>query len=427
MQTKRIIILIAAVLALVLFCTGALAQSEYRTLEKGCRGEDVTRLKTAMYWLGYFTSTNFTDEYNRVTSERVMQLQKNNGLEETGVASPELQEMIFSGKAIPAPGAPSPSPVPTPSPIPTPKPSPTPVPTPTPMPTPICPALTPTDMPQLTEEGFLPEDSELDEYVYINDEDGQWIYISRDISITIKRYHDKKNKNMWFEGDIYCSPESPLTTHLNLTKSGKIGNGKNPLQFSKEEKIILGISDDHFGTRARGKSTVGIIVRNGQVFSDKTYAANKGRFPNLETLAVFEDGSMKTFVSDAYSAQEYIDMGAVHVFAFGPILVQDGKMDQRLTDDYYHYREPRMALGMVEPYHYVLLAVNGRVQGQYHGVYLDWMAEKMLEMGAVEALNLDGGGTACLTFMGKRLNRTGSDIRALHSMIGFGQSEQVGK
>ena len=27
---------------------------------------------------------------------------------------------------------------------------------------------------------------------------------------------------MWFEGDIYCSPESPLTTHLNLTKSGKV-------------------------------------------------------------------------------------------------------------------------------------------------------------------------------------------------------------
>lgn len=110
MQTKRFVILIAAALALVLFCTGALAQSEYRTLEKGSRGEDVTRLKTAMYWLGYFTSTNFSDEYNRVTSERVMQLQKNNGLEETGIATPELQEMIFSGKAIPAPGAPSPSP-----------------------------------------------------------------------------------------------------------------------------------------------------------------------------------------------------------------------------------------------------------------------------------------------------------------------------
>ena len=101
MQTKRIIILIAAVLALVLFCTGALAQSEYRTLDKGCRGEDVTRLKTAMYWLGYFTSTNVSDSYNRVTSERVMQLQKNNGLEETGIATPELQELIFSGNCIP--------------------------------------------------------------------------------------------------------------------------------------------------------------------------------------------------------------------------------------------------------------------------------------------------------------------------------------
>lgn len=419
MQTKRCIVLLAAAMALVLLCTGALAQEEYRTLKIGSEGKDVTRLKKAMYWLGYFTSDNVSDSYNRVTSERVMQLQKNNGLEETGIATPELQELIFSGNCIGTDIAPSPSPIPTPSPVPTP------VPTPTPLPTPICPQLTP-DLPPLNEQGFLPQDSTQDEYVYVNEDDGMWVYISKDISITIRRFYDKKEKNMWFEGDIYCTPSNPLKTYLNLTKSGKIGGGKNPIQFSKQEKIVLGLSDDHFGTRARGKTTVGVIVRNSQVFSDKTYAANKGRFPNLETLAVFQDGSMKTFVSDAYSAQEYIDMGAENVFAFGPILVRDGQVDPRLSGDYYHYREPRMALGMVEPYHYVLLAVNGRVEGQYKGVYLDWLAEKMLEMGAVEALNLDGGGTACLTFMGKRINRTGSDIRVLHSMIGFGNSDQVG-
>ena len=105
MQNKRVIILITAVLALVCLCTGAFAQEEYRTLKIGCEGKDVTRLKLAMYWLGYFTSENVSDAYNRVTSERVMQLQKNNGLEETGIADPALQEMIFSGKAVPAPGA----------------------------------------------------------------------------------------------------------------------------------------------------------------------------------------------------------------------------------------------------------------------------------------------------------------------------------
>ena len=41
------------------------------------------------------------------------------------------------------------------------------------------------------------------------------------------------------------------------------------------------------------------------------------------------------------------------------------------------------------------------------GVYFDWLADKMLEKGAVEALNLDGGGTVALVFMGEILNKTG--------------------
>lgn len=49
----------------------------------------------------------------------------------------------------------------------------------------------------------------------------------------------------------------------------------------------------------------------------------------------------------------------------------------------------------------------------------------MLEKGCTEALNLDGGGTAILIFMGERLNRNGSSIRSLNSMIYFGVSDQV--
>lgn len=409
MQNHKLLKPLTALLALLLVCAFAFAlaqeQEEYRTLDIGCRGEDVTRLKKAMYWLGYFTSDKVSDEYNDVTARRVIQFQQNNGLEETGIATPEMQQLLYSGTAIGTDTAPTPSPVPTPA------------------PTPVCPAVTPGDLPELDERGFLPADSGSEEYVYVNEEDGQWIYITKNLSITIRRYWDKLNKNMWFEGDIYASPEEPLKTYVRRNSKGRVATGIAPLKIAAESKMVLVLSDDHFGTRAHGGTeVVGTIVRNGQIFSDKTYSTNKKRFPNLETLAVFPDGSMQVFESNAHTAQEFVDMGVQDVFAFGPILVRDGVADPRLTKDYYYYREPRMALGMVEPYHYVLLAVNGR-EDKYRGVTLDWLADKMLEMGATQAINLDGGGTCSVIFMGDRINNTGSSPRYLHSVIGFGTYE----
>lgn len=94
--------------------------SGYRTLKKGMNGKDVQRFKTAMYWLGYFNDKNVSDEYNSVTVERVKKLQRYNGLEETGIADPALQELVFSGNAVKTETAPKPSK--TPKPVETPQP-----------------------------------------------------------------------------------------------------------------------------------------------------------------------------------------------------------------------------------------------------------------------------------------------------------------
>ncbi len=94
--------------------------SGYRTLKKGMNGKDVQRFKTAMYWLGYFKEKNVSDEYNSLTAERVKKLQRYNGLEETGIADPALQALVFSGNAVKTETAPKPSK--TPKPAETPKP-----------------------------------------------------------------------------------------------------------------------------------------------------------------------------------------------------------------------------------------------------------------------------------------------------------------
>ena len=56
---------------------------------------------------------------------------------------------------------------------------------------------------------------------------------------------------------------------------------------------------------------------------------------------------------------------------------------------------------------------------------MDWLAERMYALGAVEALNLDGGGTVALVFMGEILNKTTKNLRNVTSIIGFGQMTGV--
>ena len=53
---------------------------------------------------------------------------------------------------------------------------------------------------------------------------------------------------------------------------------------------------------------------------------------------------------------------------------------------------------MIAPGSCCALVITGRKEGS-KGAYFGWMAEKRLEMGAQEALNLDGGGTSALVFM----------------------------
>lgn len=412
MRNKKIGLILLATAALLVFCVSAFAADEYRTFKQGDEGRDVLRFKQAMYWLGYFTTENVSDQYNGTTVERVKWLQRNNGLEETGIATPELQELVFSGQAVKTDDAPKPSPVPTPSP--------TPIPVKAPEASP--------SLPPLNEKGFLAENAGTEEFVYENEEDGQWIYITDSIAIDLRRYTDVENTLVWFEGDIKTSEETPLTAYLTNPTGKNPGKGyASPITLAKNNKVVLGITDDHFGDRWNGGARVGVIIRNGKIIKEQPRTTQKPTFPSLEVLAVFEDGSMKTFASDAHTGQEYLDMGVVNTYAFGPILVSEGQLGKwMLEENFYHYREPRCAIGMYEPHHYFLLVAKGRTDDS-KGVYLNWLAEKMLEKGVVEGMNLDGGGTTALMFMGKILNKANRNLRSTSSITGFGVSELVGK
>ncbi len=426
----------AAVLLVVILLVTSMPFALAGTLGRGDRGAKVSQLKHRLYEMGYFSTKNLSNDYNSTTVQKVRNLQKMNGLKETGKVTDELWELIFSDQCIAADGTMASAPLTNESAaletVQTEEYS---------GPVAAADVSAPLDVPgapERDEKGFLVAE---DEFVVQQLEEGFWAYLSRTLQVVIHRYWDEREAVMWFACDVRTAGEEQIRS---LHSGGKY---LYPRKLAREGRAVLAFNDDNHDYRINQKMPVGIVIRNGKILSSKTKRPAQGGFPKLEMLACFADGSMKCYNALDHTADELLEMGATNVLAFGPILVTNGQLGEhmRTTEadaakaNYYHYREPRIALGMVEPGHYIVVNVTGRykdkraavpgamVKGSKNGVYLDWVALKMLELGATEALNLDGGWTTSLCFLGESLNMKYTSSRKTRYMMGFGESELVAK
>ena len=265
-------------------------------------------------------------------------------------------------------------------------------------------------------------------------EGGRWEYHSESLNIVIEKFTEKvksgskKKTREYCVADIQASPESTLYPVMTDPTSKRPAGYKmvSPELLQEKAHPMFAMSDDMYGIRLQKYDYKGIVIRNGEIIATKTRnSAKKRAWPNLDAMALLPDGSMKTFVCDAHTAEEYLEMGAEQVFSFGPWLISDGEINPEvLNPKYYPYNEPRVAIGMVEPYHYIAVVVRGRPKGSYAGVHLDWLAQLLLDRGCVEALNLDGGQTATMIFNGKIIETGDKGLRSQGSMICFGRIEE---
>lgn len=80
------------------------AQQNYSSLSQGAAGTAVSALQEALKEMGYFTKAA-SGTYDNDTIVAVKAFQKKNGLLQTGIASPELQKLIYEGKPLNASGS----------------------------------------------------------------------------------------------------------------------------------------------------------------------------------------------------------------------------------------------------------------------------------------------------------------------------------
>lgn len=101
---------------------------------------------------------------------------------------------------------------------------------------------------------------------------------------------------------------------------------------------------------------------------------------------------------------------ARNILGAGPQLIKAGRIEitdqrEKMIAGFATTRHPRTALARLDSGKLLLITVDGRQPGISVGMSLQELAELLLELGARDAINLDGGGSTTMVVQNKVVNR----------------------
>ena len=153
----------------------------------------------------------------------------------------------------------------------------------------------------------------------------------------------------------------------------------------------------------------GIVMSGGEVVHNDLGEGNK-----TELLAIDKQGVM---IVGKYSIDDLKERKIQEALSFGPTLVVNGKMTPMSGDGGWGIA-PRTPIGQRQDGSIILLVIDGRGVGSL-GATLKETQEIMYQLGAVNAMNLDGGKSTTLYYDGEVRNTPSNSMgeRAIPTAI----------
>ncbi len=192
---------------------------------------------------------------------------------------------------------------------------------------------------------------------------------------------------------------------------------------------LLEIDDVSLGTSGR----VGATVHNvRQPTNDTSFRVPEGRAvllaygdraPEIADVTVGMQVGVTVEIAPHHTAAEaWADIaGAV---AGGPLLIRDGQRQsvqawrsEAFSESHLTGRQPRTAIAHDTDGRIMLLTVDGRQQGWSVGMTLRELSATLLDLGARDAVNLDGGGSTAMTVDGRFRNRPSQTTRSIANAL----------
>lgn len=234
-------------------------------------------------------------------------------------------------------------------------------------------------------------------------------YIDENISIQIRK--DRQYNTNLYIVDIEVSDISWLRTAFAENSYGRNIKEKTS-EIAENNHAILAINGDFYGFRNDG-----YVIRNGELYRESSN--------DSEDLVIKKDGTFSLIEESAVSANALLEEHAWQVLSFGPGLLKNGELivDESAEVSKAMTSNPRTAIGMIRPLHYIFLVSDGRTD-ENEGLTLYQVAQVLKEENCQVAYNLDGGGSTTLWFNGEVLNEPtgghGSGERSVSDIVYIG-------
>ncbi|MBR6681480.1 MAG: phosphodiester glycosidase family protein, partial [Clostridia bacterium] len=167
----------------------------------------------------------------------------------------------------------------------------------------------------------------------------------------------------------------------------------------EKEGAIAGVNGGGFpdgGGVGTGEVPIGLTISKGELRWGERYY----RYSNV--IGFNKDNVLMV---GHMSGQEALDKGMRDCVCFGPILIVNGE-PLSITGDSGSLN-PRTAIGQRADGAVILLCVDGRMPGSLGASYAD-LINIMVEYGAVNAANLDGGSSTHMYYKGEPVNVSSS-------------------
>jgi len=151
-----------------------------------------------------------------------------------------------------------------------------------------------------------------------------------------------------------------------------------------------------------------IISASGKMREQILPFVKIGRKIKLRTATRFE--AKESFPNDDSRRTSRAFLNAEDITNGVPQLIKNGKIEitweqEKSSKSFVETRHPRTAVAKLKDGKFLMVTVDGRQPGTSVGINLNELAEMLLEFGATDAMNLDGGGSTTMFLDGKIVNQ----------------------
>ena len=188
----------------------------------------------------------------------------------------------------------------------------------------------------------------------------------------------------------------PSQVYMATSTSGSFSRnvpGKRITEVIETEGAIAAVNAGAFfdnGTAGPevGSTPEGLVIAGGQV------RWNSGKAPE-EGFVGFDENNIM-IVAKTMTAEKAMELNIRDGCCFGPVLIMNGEVSMEAYNSASGYN-PRTALGQRADGAVIFLCIDGRQAGSLGGTYAD-IIDIMLEYGAVNACNMDGGSSSVMLY-----------------------------